>query len=165
MKLHLLLLASLFHLSSGFMVELKGTLNTETCTGSEYIDFKSCVTMGVAADPNLEDLTDPVGDGLMNFGVDRKLQTVNYCNRCSGNEPRGTYCFTMCNQNRRLEEKGTDTSNLRRVEEGDSAEFKDGVYTPPNGEAQQLAEHIIECLSDEYACLGNPVDMTLTVTL
>jgi hypothetical protein len=44
MKLHLLLLVSLFSLSSGFMAELKGPLTEEACTGLEYADFKRCVT-------------------------------------------------------------------------------------------------------------------------
>jgi hypothetical protein len=167
MKLHLILLASLIHLSSGFEVELKGPLNEEACTGNEYDNFASCVAQGVALDPNLAELTDLVGDSFMNPISDRKLQTVNYCNRCRGNEPRGTYCFTRCNQNmRRLEDLGTVTSNLRGVvQESGSVVFKDNEYCPANGEAQQLAKAIIECLSNDYACLGDPADMTLTVTL
>jgi hypothetical protein len=157
MKLHLILVASLFNLSSGFMVELKGPLNEEACSGEESDDFIDCVALGAALDPKLALLADLLENGFMNFGGERKL---SWCAGCKGIEPRGTFCFTMCNQNRRL-----DTPNLRRVQAADSAVFKDGVYTPENGEAQQVAEHIIECLSDEYACLGDPVDMTLTVTL
>jgi hypothetical protein len=39
---YLLLLASVFNLSSGFMTELKGPLNNETtCTGDEIADLSS----------------------------------------------------------------------------------------------------------------------------
>jgi hypothetical protein len=162
MKLHLILLASLFNLSGGFMVELKGWLNVEACTGIEFSDFKSCIMVGVAADPRLQVLTDLNGDAV--FGGERRLQ--NYCSLCNGDEPLGSYCFTVCNNNRRLLKKGTDTSNLRRVQEADSvAVFKDGAYTPANGEAQQIAQAIVECLVDDYLCLGNPLNFTLTVTL
>jgi hypothetical protein len=166
MKLHLILLASLFHLSSGFEVELKGPMNEEACTttGKEYADFKHCVKLGVALsrNPSLEVLTGLNGDAFMHRKGDRQLQS--YCAGCPGGSPRGSFCFTYCGMRRRLDED-TDKSNLRRVQQADSVLFKGGAYTPANGEAQHIAQVIIECLVDDYPCLGNPVDMTLTVTV
>jgi hypothetical protein len=74
MKLHLiLLLASVFNLSSGFRAEVKGPLGKETCTGDEYADFKNCVTQGVATDPNLAGLIDIEDGAIVNRGGERKL--------------------------------------------------------------------------------------------
>jgi hypothetical protein len=42
-KLHLILLASVFNLSSGFRAEVRGSLGEETYTGDEYADFRICV--------------------------------------------------------------------------------------------------------------------------
>jgi hypothetical protein len=184
MKLHLLLLASLFNLSSaGFMVELTGTLAEEACTGEEYADFKYCVNQSTASDPFLTESTDLVDEAFVtqstdlvdealvtqstdlvdDQGNDRKL---NWCAGCTGGAPRGTFCFTVCGGRRRLEE-AADTPNLRRVQEGKYAEYQGGSYTG-NGEAKQIAKEIIECLvgsSTHHPCLGSTDNMTLTVTL
>jgi hypothetical protein len=71
MKLHLLLLASLFNLSSaGFMVELTGTLAEEACTGEEYADFKYCVNQSTASDPFLTESTDLVDEAFVTQSTD-----------------------------------------------------------------------------------------------
>jgi hypothetical protein len=85
MKLRLVLLASVFNLSSGFMAEATGPLGEETCTGGEYADFKDCVTQGVAADPNLGGLIDIEDVAIVNRGGERKLN----CAVCPDSAPRG----------------------------------------------------------------------------
>jgi hypothetical protein len=172
MKLHLILLASVFNLSSGFMAELKGLLGQETCTGGEYADFKSCVIQGIATDPNLAGLIDFEDVAIVNRGGDRKLS----CSGCpASGAPRGTWCFTMCGSRRRRLEEGTDTPNLRRVlqEEVYTAVFQGGegvvagAYTG-NVEAISILESMITCLdvgSMHHPCLGTSDTMTLTVTL
>jgi hypothetical protein len=175
MNLHLLLLASVFNLSSGFMAELKGTLAEAegSCTGAEYADFKHCVTLGATADPSIDaefiDFEDLAV--VKSGGDDRRLQS-NHCRArgCNGTQPRGTFCYTMCGgSGRRLEQEGTDKPNfLRRVAEEDSAVFAGGEYTGTNDEAIAIAKDIIECfgeLSTNHPCLGDTVDMTLTVIL
>jgi hypothetical protein len=162
MKLHLLLLASVFNLSSGFMAELKGTLAEEACTGKEYADFKQCVT----ADESMAGFVDFEDEAFVNRGDGRKLSCVG----CPpSGAPRGTWCFTMCgSRRRRLLEEDTDTPNfLRRVQEDDSAVFAGGEYSG-NEEAKELAKGIIKCLeglSTNHPCLGDTVKMELTVTL
>jgi hypothetical protein len=163
MKLHLLLLVSLFSLSSGFMAELKGPLTEEACTGLEYADFKRCVT----ADESMAGFVDSEDESFINRGGDgRKLS----CDGCpASGAPRGTWCFTMCGRGRRLQEEVTDTPNLRRLVQPDefTAVFGGGELTG-SGKAKQVAKTIIECfekLSDNHPCLGSTVDMTLTVTL
>jgi hypothetical protein len=165
MKLHLvLLLASLVNLSSGFMAELKGPLGHETCTGDEYSDFKNCVMQGVAADPNLAGFTDVEDEAFVHSGGDdRKL---GWCSGCRGGSPRGTFCFTVCGGRRRLEEV-TDTPNLRRVQEADTAVFEDGAFTG-NAEAILILQTMTTCLDEgsaAFPCLGTTDTMTLTVTL
>jgi hypothetical protein len=163
MKLHLiLLLASVFHLSSGFMAELKGTLTDEVCTGVEYADFKQCVT----EDESMAGFVDSEDEAFFNRGGDgRKLSCVG----CPpSGAPRGTWCFTMCGsrRGRRLEE-GTDTPNLRRVQEAETAVFQGGAYTG-NTEAILILEAMTKCLDDGFAhhpCLGTFDKMTATVTL
>jgi hypothetical protein len=161
MKLHFLLLASVFNLSSGFMAELTGTLADEACTGAEYADFKQCVT----ADDSMADFIDSKDEAFVNRGG-RKLS----CRGCpTSGAPRGTWCFVMCGSRRgRLLEEITDTPNfLRRVQEDDSAVFAGGEYTG-NDEAGELAKGIMECLgglSANHPCLGDAASMTLTVTL
>jgi hypothetical protein len=167
MKLHLLLLASLFNLSSGrFMAELRGPLTEEACTGDEYADFKHCATLGAAADPSLPVLAELEEEALVNRGGDRRLQ-FNWCSGCTGGAPRGTFCFTVCG-GRRLSEEGMDTPNLRRLERPDFvAVFEEGAYTG-NGKSKRVAEAIIGCLggiSTSHPCLGTTDTMTLTVTL
>jgi hypothetical protein len=164
MKLHLLLLASVFNLSSGFMAELTGTLADEACTGVEYADFKQCVT----ADESMADFIDSEDEAFVNRGGDRKLS----CWGCPlSGAPRGTWCFVMCGTRRgRLLEEVTDTPNfLRRVQEDDSADavYADGLYTGTD-EAKELAKGIIECLgglATNHPCLGDTANMGLTVTL
>jgi hypothetical protein len=164
MKLHLVLLASVFNLSSGFMAELKGPLAMEACTGDEYADFKQCVTQGVAVDPNLAGLIDMEDVAIVNRGGERRLN----CDKCPPTAPRGTYCFTMCGSTRgRRLEAGTDTPNLRGVQAEDSAVFAGGRYTG-NDEAKLILQAITECMegvSMRDPCLGTLDTMTLTVTL
>jgi hypothetical protein len=161
MKLHLLvLLASVLTLSSGFTAELEGTLAEEVCTGEEYSDFKHCVTLGA----NVTDVEDVA---VVNSGGDRRLNC--YTNQCLVYKPgAGHFCFYMCGHlYRRRLEQGTDTPNLRRVQEADSAVFEGGDYTGTI-EAIEIAEDIIDCLGDlsaHHPCLGRTVDMRLTVTL
>jgi hypothetical protein len=169
MKLHLiLLLASVFNLSSGFMAEVKGPLGKETCTGDEYADFKECVMQGVSADPSLAGLIDIEDGAIVNRGGERKL---NQCSGCpTGGAPRGHWCFYMCEGRRgRALEEGTDTPNLRRVQEADTAVFVGvtGTYTG-NAEAISILEAMTTCLDDGFAhhpCLGTTDAMTMTVTL
>jgi hypothetical protein len=81
MKLHLLLLASLIHLSSGFMVELKGPLTAgEACTGTEYADFRSCVV----ADPILPVSDATEEEAFVSEGPHRGLQFIQLVYRLPG---------------------------------------------------------------------------------
>jgi hypothetical protein len=164
MKLHLILLASVFNLSSGFRAEVTGVLGVETCTGDEYADFKECVMQGVAADPNIAGFVDTEDVSIVNRGGERRLN----CAVCPARAPRGTWCFTMCGSTgRRLLEEGTDTPNLRRVQASDTAVFVGGVYTG-NTEAILILEAMTTCLDDGFAhhpCLGTTDTMTMTVTL
>jgi hypothetical protein len=162
MKLHLLLLASLFQLSNGFMVELKGPLSGEACTGTEYADFKTCVV----ADPGLPALNVTEEEAFVSQGPARGL--LSYCAGCPGGSPRGSFCFTFCGR-RRLSEEGTDTPNVRRVEEeeGTYASYESGDWTG-TGDALVMAEDIIKCLGDvatNHPCLGSTDTMTLVVIL
>jgi hypothetical protein len=164
MKLHLLLLASLFNLSSGFVAELRGPLTEEACTGEEYADFLHCATLGAAADPSLPVLAQLDQEAFVNRGGERKL---GWCSGCRGGAPRGTFCFTVCG-GRRLSEEGTDTPNLRRLQQREFvAAFEDGAFTG-NGKSKRIAKDIIECLgaaTPNHPCLGSTDTMTLTVTL
>jgi hypothetical protein len=164
MKLHLLFLASLFSLSSGFMVELRGPLTEEACTGEEYFDFKHCATLGAATDPSLPVLAELDEEAFVNHGGERQL---GWCDGCRGGAPRGTFCFTVCG-GRRLGEDSMDTPNLRRLDQPEFvAVFEGGTYTG-NGKSKRIAEAIIECLGDVqtyHPCLGSTDSMTLTVTL
>jgi hypothetical protein len=167
MKLHLILLASVLNLSSGFMAEVKGPLGKEACNGGEYADFKNCVIQGVAADPNLAGLIDVEDVAIVNRGGARQLS----CRGCpTEGAPRGTWCFTMCGSTRRRRlQEGTDsTPNLRRVqEEADTAVFEGGAYTG-NVEAIWILEAMTTCLDEElthHPCLGTTDTMTMTVTL
>jgi hypothetical protein len=163
MKLHLLLLASLFHLSNGFMVELTGPLSGEACTGTEYADFKTCVV----ADPSLPAVNVTEEEAFVVQGDERRgLQS--YCAGCPGGSPRGSFCFTYCGR-RRLSEEGTDTPTLRRVEEeeGTYAVYESGAYNG-TGDAREMAVYIIDCLGDvstNHPCLGSTDTMKLVVTL
>jgi hypothetical protein len=166
MKLHLLLLASLFNLSSaGFMAELRGPLTDEACTGEEYAEFKHCATLGAAADPSLPVLAELEEEAFVNRGGERQL---GWCSGCNGGAPRGTFCFTVCGGRRLSEEEGMVTPNLRRLERPEFVTvFEDGVYTG-NGKSKRVAEAIIGCLggiSTNHPCLGSTDTMTLTVTL
>jgi hypothetical protein len=165
MKLHLILLASVFHLSSGFRAEVRGPLGEETCTGDEYADFKECVMQGVASDPNLAGFVDTEDATIMNRGDERRLM----CHVCPASAPRGTWCFTMCGRTgrRRLEEGTDSTPNLRRVQEADTAVFEGGAYTG-NIEAISILAAMTTCLDAGFAhhpCLGPTDTMTMSVTL
>jgi hypothetical protein len=170
MKLHLLLLASLCNLSSGIMVELKGKLAEEACTGEEYADFKYCVKQSSALDPFLTQWTDFEDEAFVHrdHGDERQL---GWCDGCPYGAPRGTFCFTVCGGGRRRLEEATDKPNLRRVQELTQeykrAEFEGGNYTG-NGDAKQIAREIIECLAEDsthHPCLGSADKMKLKVTL
>jgi hypothetical protein len=178
MKLHLLLLPSLFHLSSGFMAELTGPLTEAACTGDEYADFRHCAALGVKTDRSIPALNESELDDIafMNHGNndDRRLQ-YNWCRGCTGGAPRGTFCFTVCGGRRRLSEEVTmDAPNLRRLDPPVSVDvpelvavFENGEYTG-NGKAKKISEAIIECLGDvstTHPCLGSIDTMVLTVTL
>jgi hypothetical protein len=165
MKLLLLVVASLLNLSSGaFMAELRGPLNEEACTGTEYADFKQCATLGAESDSSLPVLAELEEEAFVNRGGERQL---GWCSGCTGGAPRGTFCFTVCG-GRRLSEEGMATPNLRRLERPEFvAVFEDGAYTG-NGKSKRIAEAIIGCLggvSTNHPCLGTTDKMTLTVTL
>jgi hypothetical protein len=167
MKLHLiLLLASVFNLSSGFMAKVEGPLGEDTCTGGEYADFKECVMKGVAADPNLAGFVDMEDVSIVNRGGERRLNCATCPPAAIGT--RGTWCFVMCGGGRRRGlEENTDTPNLRRVQEAETAVFKGGAYTG-NTEAISILEAMTKCLDDKFAhhpCLGTTDKMTMTVTL
>jgi hypothetical protein len=162
MKLHLILLTTLFQLTSGFTVTIKGEFTEEPCSGEEYPEFESCVLQGVAIDPNLTGVFNDNFDGgfYMNRGSERKLQTTNPCGACTGDEPKGHFCFTYCN----------DPGSRRRVSEDgitDTAVFEDGTYEG-NSEATDIAKVIIKCLvgvSTGDPCLPDTANMKLSVTL
>jgi hypothetical protein len=179
MKLHLLLLPSLFHLSSGLMAELRGPLTEVACTGDEYDDFRHCVAEGMGTDAVVDlpvlDASELNEVAFMNNN-DRRLNhggSVNWCGGCQGGAyAKGSFCFTFCNNGRRrLSEEvttGMDSPNLRRLVQPDFvAVFENGAYTG-NGEAKQIAKATIECLGDvstNHPCLGSIDTMVLTITL
>jgi hypothetical protein len=171
MKLHLILLASVFIISSGFRAEVRGPLGEETCTGDEYADFKKCVIKGVAADPNLAGFVDDEDVAIVSLGGERRLN----CAVCPQAAMfRGHWCFYICgtSSRRRGLEEGTDTPNLRRVQEKaatDTAVFqgKTGAYRG-NVEAISILRTMTTCLDDgfmHHPCLGATDTMTMTVTL
>jgi hypothetical protein len=166
MKLHLLLLVSLFGLSSGFMAELRGPLDGEECTGEEYAEFKHCVLMGADLDSNLPGtMTELEEEAFVTQGDGRRLQAASVCGGCRRGAPRGTFCYTFCGSGRRRLEEVTDRPDVRRLEEDNIAIFQEGVYTG-NDEAKQVAKVIIECLGDvseNHPCLGSTNTMTLIV--
>jgi hypothetical protein len=151
MKLHLILVASLFSLSSGkkFMAELIGHLTAEPCTGAEYADFKHCLPANV---------DDEEEGALFNRGGERAL---GCCSGCRGAYPKGTFCFTVCGGRRRLEE-GT---SLRHLQDVSAAEYNAGDYSG-TGIALEYATEIIDCLGTvaaNHLCLGDTADMKLSV--
>jgi hypothetical protein len=160
MKLHLVLLASLFHLSNGFEVVLTGQYTEEPCSGGEKTDVEHCVMQGITSDPSLADAwADHVeGGGFMNSGGLRKLQ-ASPCGGCPDDPQPGSFCLVYCDGRRRhLSEDGTD----------DVAVFVDGAYKG-NSKAADIAKAIIECLgnvsSTNDLCLPDTANMALTVTL
>jgi hypothetical protein len=169
MKLIFILFATLFHLSNGFTVTLKGKLTEEPCSGEEYADFERCAMRGVAIDPNLIGVTNDnfEGGSFMYGGGLRKLQegeaSTNPCGGCTldEREARGSFCFTFCgNRRRRVSEDGTDTPDLVAV-------FEDGTYEG-NSEAADIAKVIIKCLGEESTndpCLPDTANMILTVNM
>jgi uncharacterized membrane protein len=79
MKLHLILLALLFSLSSGeSMAELTGHLTEVQCTCDEYDDLKICLSANVA---------DEVGNG------GKRALDTGWCSTCSGSYPKGHFCY------------------------------------------------------------------------
>jgi hypothetical protein len=172
MKLHLILLASVFNLSSGFVAEVRGALSEETCTGDEFADFKGCVMKGVAANPSLAGFVDVEDAAFMNREGDRRLNLCAVCPPAAMR--RGIWCFYICGhgRGRRGLEEVTDTPNLRRVQEEaatDTAVFegKTRAYTG-NVEAILILEAMTTCLDDGFThhpCLGTTDTMTMTVTL
>jgi hypothetical protein len=169
MKSIFILFATLFHLSSGFTVTLRGKLTEEPCSGEEYAEFERCVMRGVASDENLTGVSNDnvEGGGFMYGGGVRKLQegeaSSSPCAACTGREPKGTFCFTFCNDpgsRRRVSEDGTDTPDAVAV-------FEDGTYEG-DSEATEIAKVIIMCLGEESAndpCLPDTADMMLTVNM
>jgi hypothetical protein len=159
MKLHLIILASLFHLSSGVTVELRGQLTDEACTGEEYADFSYCTTLGVAGDVSAPLMALLQGQAFVNSSGKRQMN----CAGCTGGAIRGTYCFKTCSGRSHLKK---DTATPRRLD--NVAVFKDGAFDG-NAGAVQIAEAIMECFledaSNYHPCLGNTDTMTLTVTL
>jgi hypothetical protein len=171
MKLHLLLLASLCNLSSGFMVELRGPRTAEECTGDEYAGFQHCAMLGAEADPNLSVLSEIEEEALVNRGVDSRRQ-LSYSG-CTDGAPTGTFCYSAscATSGRRLLEEGVDsTPNVRRVMVEDNiAIFENGAYMG-GGDARDIAEDVIACLEDvltKHPCLGtiNTMSLIVTVTL
>jgi hypothetical protein len=68
---------------------------------------------------------------------------------------------------RRKLEEGTDTLNLRRVQEADTAIFEGEAYTG-NIEAISILAAMTMCLDDGFThhpCLGSPDTMTMTFAL
>jgi hypothetical protein len=166
LHLHLLILASLFHLSSGIhMVELTGPLTDgEECTGNEYAEFRSCAVAGFVEFGIT--ISGGEDEAFMNHGPhDRDLQNNN-CSGCTGGAPRGTFCFTVCGGRRRLE-KGTEKTGLRHLQA--SAKIVNGAFTSGEGTvAGVIAYATLTCFdthSAEDPCLGSINDMELTVTL
>jgi hypothetical protein len=163
MKLHLLLLASLFSLTSGFMAELRGSLTDEVCSDVEYDVFENCVMMATEADLNLPPLEDT--SFMIDIGEQRRLQSTNHCGACRGGAPKGHFCMYFCGRRRRLLWEVTDTPDLSRLQEDDDiAVFNDGDYVG-NPEAIQVAKDVMQCfenLSTNHPCLGS-TDLVLVL--
>ena len=165
MRLHLILLALLFSLSSAkFMAELTGHLTGVQCTGEEFVDFKNCLPKevngfewGAFMDSEEDD--------------NRKLGWCSGCQSAAGRaSPRGTFCFTVCGRfSRRLDESPDDTPSLRRrvQEEESTAAYKAGEWEG-SGIALDYAKVIMKCLgvvSPIHPCVGSTDDMTLIVNV
>jgi hypothetical protein len=162
MKLHLILLASLFSLSSAnFMAELTGHLTEVQCTGEEFVDFKNCLP---------EEVNGSEWGAFMDS--EENNRKLGWCSGCRDSRlyPRGTFCFTVCGGLlRRLDESPDDTPSLRRrvQEEETSAAYKAGEWEG-SGIALDYAKVIMECLgvvSPIHPCVGSTDDMTLIVTV
>jgi hypothetical protein len=161
MKLYLLIFASLFHFSSGFMAELKGTLTQEECSGREYADFKSCVVEGFEKAGQV--MSGGLDESFINHGRDRDLYS---CSACTGGAWRGSWCFVVCGGRRRLEQ-GTEKTGLRRLQTSE-AHFVNGVLVSGGGEALEIAEVFLTCFATHSAddpCLGSMDAMELTITV
>jgi hypothetical protein len=169
MKLHLLLLISLCSFSSGYMVELRGPLTAEECTGNEYAGFKHCAMLGSEVDPNFSVLSGIEEEALVNRGDSRRRLS---CSGCTDGATTETFCYTFCARGRRLLEEGvhTGTPNLRRIMVEDNiAIFENGAYMG-GGDARDIAEDVVVCLEDvltNHSCLGtiNTMSLIVTVTL
>lgn len=184
MKLHLIILASLLHISTGFMVELRGNLTADVCTGTEYTEFRQCALQGAGEDLLLPKLNEAKLDekAFMIRGEDRR-RLPNLCSGCIGPSPRGTYCYTMCGGRRRLSEESTDKPILRRLGNNEGTNNGNKGGTNNNGEleavfqngeysgderAAKIAAATIDCLravSTTHPCLGSADKMVLTVNL
>jgi hypothetical protein len=164
MKLHLILLALLFSLSRAkFMAELEGHLTTGVqCTGEEFVDFKNCLP---------EEVNGSEWGAFMDPETDNN-RNLNWCSGCAGKKhPRGTFCFTVCCNWRRLEETSPDdTPSLRRrvqEEQETSAVYTKGEWEG-SGIALDYAKIIMGCLevvSPLHPCVGNTEDMILSVSV
>jgi hypothetical protein len=160
MKLHLILLALLFSLSSAkFMAELSGHLTGVECTGEEFVDFKNCLP---------DEVNGSEWGAFINPETDNN-RNLGWCSGCAGkNHVRGTFCFTMCDNWRRLEETSPDdTPALRRRVQETSAVYTEGVWEG-SGIALDFGKVIMGCLevvSPLHPCVGSTDDMTLIVSV
>jgi hypothetical protein len=167
MQIHLLILALLFHLSSGFMAELVGPLTLEKCTGTEYAEFKTCVVEGFGKAGQA--ISGGLDETFINHGRDRELEDggggTNYCSGCQGGASAGWFCMVWCGTGRRLEQ-GTEKTGLRRLVAPEFTAAVVGGQVDGDGKAKHIATMIFNCLKDEtelHPCLGSTDDMTLTI--
>jgi hypothetical protein len=162
MKLHLLLLASLISLSSAkFMAELTGHLTEEQCTGEEFVDFKNCLPA---------EINGAEWGAFMDREEDNRKLGTGWCGGCQFRDyPKGTFCFTVCQPKRRLDESPYPPTFLRRAQEEEtSAVYKAGEWEGTPGAALDYAKVIMHCLgvvSPMHPCVGKTDDMTLRVTV
>jgi hypothetical protein len=142
------------------MAELSGHLTGVQCTGEEFVDFKNCLPEEVNGS-EWGAFMDPETDNNRNLG---------WCSGCAAhkNHPRGTFCFTVCCNWRRLEETSPDdTTALRRRLQETSAVYTEGVWEG-SGIALDYGKIIMGCLevvSPLHPCVGNTDDMTLSVSV
>jgi hypothetical protein len=162
MKLLLLIFASLFHLSSGFTAELKGTLTQEECTGREYANFKSCVVEGFEKAGHA--ISGGLDESFINHGRGRDLPS---CSTCPSGAWRGSWCFTFCGSSRRLEQSTEKTGGLRRLQTSE-VHYVNGDLVSGDGEALKIAVVFLTCFATHSAddpCLGSMDAMELTITV
>lgn len=157
--MHLLLLAILATLSSGFDFEAKvtGTRGPEECAGDEYDGFKKCVATAMEEEAAVR-LTDhsPFDKTTLRGGGERKLN--NYCSGCPPDPHQGSFCLVYCGSGGRRRLLSLEVLPQIRLTDVQ-------VIT---GKLASIKARTMALLKKEAAahpCLGSPEDFDLDITV